>query len=157
MLLLPDDIFRDRMTLVDATALRDALESPVQEGPTFAWGVITTGGVEQYGSPSGRAPTTGVAATSWWPQAFPTELLALAIRTDPAATYTLRVYVPKLQAPPVRVVAVSGGPDLRVDLEDDNGNGAIMVPAQSGVLISAEASGVGSLSVTPYLRRRLRG
>lgn len=156
MLLLPDDIFRDRMTLEDATALRTALESPVQEGPTFSWGVIASGGVELYGSPSGRDPTTAPAADSWWPQAFATELLALALRVDPAADYLVRFYAPKVQAAPLREIAVTGGPELRVDLEDDDGVGALAIPRDAAVLVSVESTGPGTVSLVPYLRRRLR-
>jgi hypothetical protein len=101
MLLLPDDIFRDRMTLEDATALRTTLESPVQEGPVISWGVISSSGVELYGSPAGRDPTTSPAPASYWPQAFDTELLALSIRADPATSYTLRIYDPKQGVLPI--------------------------------------------------------
>lgn len=157
MLLLPDDIFRDRMTLEDATALRTALESPVQEGPTISWGVISTPATELFGSPSGRAPTSALAAVSYWPQAFDTELLALAVRADPATSYTLRVYVPKLGASPVREIPIDDtDTDVRIDLEDANGNGAIIVPGRTSIVFSVEAAGVGSFTLTPYARRRLR-
>ena len=42
----------------------------------------------------------------------------------------------------------------RLDLEDDAGNGALLVPAPSGVAISVAASAIGGITVTPYLRRR---
>lgn len=155
MLLLPDDIFRDRMTLEDATALRTLLESPVQEGPTISWGVISSPLTELFGSPAGRAPTTGIAAASHWPQAFDTELLALAVRADPATSYTLRVYGGGSLLREIFIDDTST--DVRIDLEDDDGNGAILVPGRTSVVFSVEAAGIGTFTLTPYLRRRLRG
>lgn len=154
---LPADLFNDRLAPQDARLLREALSCPVQEGPTFSWGVITAPGTELYGSPAGRDPTSAIGADTYWPQVFPTEILALGVSLLAGADYTLRIYTSQGAASVLlrEIEIADGGPAFRrLDLEDDAGNGALLVPAPSGVAISVAASAIGGITVTPYLRRR---